>query len=192
MTIEALLAEVRGCTVCASHLPAGPRPIVQFSTTSRLLIIGQAPGSRVHASGVPWDDDSGDRLRGWLDLERETFYDSARVALAPMGFCYPGKGASGDLPPRPECAPLWHDRILARLPPQRLTLLVGTYAQARYALDSTGASMTERVRGFRPDASIWSLPHPSWRVVVWMRKNPWFETELLPTLRSAIRARLLA
>jgi uracil-DNA glycosylase len=185
-----LLADVRACTVCAPFLPAGPRPIVQFSRSSRILIIGQAPGIKVHLSGVPWEDDSGNRLRDWTGLSRADFYDPAKVALVPMGFCYPGKGASGDLPPRPECAPLWHERILALLPRDRLTLLVGLYAQAWY-LPGKGATLTERVRGFAAfGPSVIPLPHPSWRSVGWQRRNPWFESDLLPALRASVRSRL--
>ena len=184
-----LLDEVRACTVCAPFLAAGPRPVVQFSTSARILIIGQAPGIKVHRSGVPWDDDSGKRLRDWTGLSIEDFYDPARVSLMPMGFCYPGKGVSGDLPPRPECAPLWHDRILALLPADRLTLLVGHYAQARYLPDKL--TMTERVRRFATfGPSVIPLPHPSWRSVGWQKRNPWFESDLLPALRAAVRLRL--
>lgn len=195
--IFALQREISACTVCAASLPAGPRPVVQFSANSRIVIISQAPGSRVHASGVPFDDPSGDRLRDWMGVTKEEFYDASRIAIMPMGFCYPGKGKSGDLPPRRECAPLWHQRVLASLPDDRLTLLVGTYAQAAYlpklpALPARPKpSMTELVtnyRGFGPN--IFPLPHPSWRVVLWMRQHPWFEANLLPALRAAVRARL--
>jgi uracil-DNA glycosylase len=183
-----LIEEVRACTVCAKSLAAGPRPIVQFSPLSRLVIIGQAPGSKVHQSGVPWQDDSGDRLRGWTGLSAEEFYNPAQVALMPMGFCYPGKGKSGDLPPRPECAPLWHERILATLTDCRLTLLVGTYAQAHYLKT---ASLTEAVKAFRAHGpAFFPLPHPSWRSGIWMKRNPWFETEVLPALRRAVRRAL--
>ncbi|MGO4308023.1 uracil-DNA glycosylase family protein [Cupriavidus sp. RAF12] len=189
--VNALQREITACTRCAPQLAAGPRPIVQFSATSRILIIGQAPGSRVHASGIPFDDPSGDRLRDWTGLTPDEFYDPARVALMPMGFCYPGKGKSGDLPPRPECAPLWHQRVLDLLPADRLTLLVGTYAQARYLPKEARDSMTAAVQNFRDFGSaVFPLPHPSWRVVGWMRKHPWFEAELLPALRAAIRSRL--
>ena len=185
-----LLGEVRACTVCAPFLPLGPRPVVQFSSTARILIIGQAPGTRVHRSGVPWDDDSGNRLRDWTGLSTDDFYDPARVALMPMGFCYPGKGASGDLPPRPECAPLWHERILVELPTDRLTLLVGLYAQARY-LPGKGLALTERVRRFEAcGPSVIPLPHPSWRSIGWQKRNPWFDSDLLPVLRASVRARL--
>jgi uracil-DNA glycosylase len=184
----ALQAQIAACTVCAPYLKAGPRPIVRFSPSSRIVIVGQAPGSKVHASGVPWDDDSGARLRGWLGMEPKTFYDPAQVALVPMGFCYPGKGRSGDLPPRPECAPLWHERIFRLLPPERLTLLVGGYAHAAYLPKRPAMSMTERVRAFASfGPHVFPLPHPSWRVTIWMKTNPWFEAEIVPALREAVR-----
>jgi uracil-DNA glycosylase len=186
-----LIAEIRACRVCAAALAAGPRPIVQFSATARIVIIGQAPGTRVHQSGVPWDDASGERLRDWTGLSPDLFYDPAIVALVPIGFCYPGTGASGDLPPRPECAPLWHDRVLALLPGDRLTLLVGQYAQARYLAPRGKQTMTAAVRACaRRGAAILPLPHPSWRSTGWMQKNPWFEADVLPVLREAVRARL--
>jgi len=145
----------------------------------------------VHASGTPWNDPSGDRLRDWTGLTREDFYDAGKVALMPMGFCYPGKGKSGDLPPRPECAPLWHQRILELLRKDRLTLLVGTYAQAAYLPRGATSLLTERVRAFRDfGPNLFSLPHPAWRSVLWIRQNPWFETDVLPDLRAAVRARL--
>jgi uracil-DNA glycosylase len=187
----ALRAEIAACRVCAAHLAAGPRPIVQLSATAQILIIGQAPGAKVHASGTPWQDDSGDRLRAWAGLDAADFYDPAKVALMPMGFCYPGKGSGGDLPPRPECAPLWHARILGLLPKDRLTLVVGAYAQAHYLPRRPGRTLTETVRAFRDlGPAIVPLPHPAWRVTLWMKKNPWFEAELLPVLAAAVRARL--
>ena len=186
----ALHAAIAGCTLCAPHLPLGPRPIVQFSPTSRLLIIGQAPGTKVHASGTPWDDDSGDRLRDWLGVDKATFYDPAKIALMPMGFCYPGKAAGGDAPPRKECAPQWHDAVLGVLPPARLTLLVGTYAQAHYLPHSSRLSMTERVRHFGEDLPFVSLPHPAWRARLWMAQHPWFASDILPPLRARIAALL--
>ncbi|WP_019451755.1 uracil-DNA glycosylase family protein [Cupriavidus sp. BIS7] len=190
-SILQLQRDIAVCTQCAPDLPAGPRPVVQFSATSRILIIGQAPGSRVHASGIPFDDPSGDRLREWTGLAADEFYDATRVAIMPMGFCYPGKGPSGDLPPRRECAPLWHEAILRVLPADRLTLLVGSYAQAHYLGGRAGATMTEIVQDFRRfGPNVFPLPHPSWRVVGWMRRNPWFEAELLPELRRAVRGRL--
>ncbi len=183
--LDALLSDVRGCTVCAQALALGPRPIVQFSATARLLIIGQAPGIRVHESGVPWDDASGERLREWTGLAPDIFYDAARVALMPMGFCYPGTANGADLPPRKECAPLWHSALRAHLPIDHVTLLVGSYAQARYL--PTGKTMTENVRdAYVTDARLFPLPHPSWRSSGWMRKNPWFEAYILPELRTAV------
>lgn len=186
-----MLSQIAACRACAGRLPHPPRPVVQAGLGARVLIIGQAPGSKVHASGVAWDDNSGDRLRAWLNLPKDVFYDPERIAMAPMGFCYPGKGASGDLPPRPECAPLWQARFRAALPDIRLTLLVGTYAQARHLPRTAGADMTARVRAFREllPAQI-ALPHPSWRVVAWMRRNPWFEAEALPAARAAVAAAL--
>jgi len=178
--------EIAACTICEGHLPLGPRPVVQFSERSRILIIGQAPGTKVHASGTPWDDDSGDRLRGWLGLDKPAFYDPANVALMPMGFCYPGKAKGGDAPPRKECQPAWHQRILDVLPQDCLILLVGTYAQAHYLPETRKLSMTERVRQGAEHAPIIPLPHPSWRVRMWMQKNPWFEKETLPKLRAAV------
>jgi uracil-DNA glycosylase len=196
--LDILLSEVRACVHCAAQLAAGPRPVVQFSGTARLLIIGQAPGARVHASGVPWSDPSGDRLRDWTGLMPSVFYDSARVALMPMGFCYPGTGASGDLPPRPECAPLWHARLLAHLPDDRLTLLVGSYALKYYArglpgLSSSRVKLEELVRDHRPFGDrVRVLPHPSWRSTAWMRRHPWFEAERVPELRQEVAAHLSA
>jgi uracil-DNA glycosylase len=189
----ALAAEIEACVRCAADLPAGPRPIVRFSPTARILVIGQAPGSKVHATGKPWDDPSGDRLREWMGISREAFYDPAQVALMPMGFCYPGRASGGDAPPRRECAPLWHARILALLPPDRLTLLVGTYAQAAYLPPAKGRSMTTTVRAFRNfGPGLFPLPHPAWRSVLWIRRNPWFETEVRPALAEAVRAHLPA
>ena len=183
--VDDLLASIRACAACADHLAAGPRPIVQFSQTSRLVIVGQAPGARVHASGIPWDDASGDRMREWTGLSKPEFYDPARVALVPMGFCFPGSRAGGDLPPRPECAQLWHDRVMGLLPQDRLVLLVGSYAQAQYLGKNRRASLTETVRDFEaygPD--LFPLPHPSWRSGGWMQRNPWFQAQVLPALRA--------
>lgn len=188
--VAALRQRIAACTLCAEHLPLGPRPVTQFSATSRILIIGQAPGTKVHASGVPWDDDSGDRLRDWLGLDKATFYDAGKVALMPMGFCYPGKAKGGDAPPRKECAPQWHEAILACLPTDRLTLLVGTYAQAAYQPDAKALSLTERVRGFAASGHTIALPHPAWRVRMWMAQQPWFERDLLPHLRALVAERV--
>ena len=189
----ALLREVRGCELCSEHLPEGPRPVVQGHPAARVLIIGQAPGRRVHASGVPWNDPSGERLRGWLGVDRDTFYDPSRFALVPMGFCYPGTGSSGDLPPRPECAPEWHARLLAGLPNVRLTLLLSRYAIDRYLPDRKRSSVTEVVRSWREHRPrIVPLPHPSPRNLRWFRRNPWFEEEVLPYLAGRVRRVLRA
>jgi uracil-DNA glycosylase len=167
--------------------------VLQAEASARLLIVGQAPGTRVHATGVPWNDPSGDRLRAWLDIGRDTFYDATRVAIVPMGFCYPGRDQNGgDLPPRPECAPMWHARLRAMLPRIELTLLVGRYAQAYYLGARAGKRVAEAVRawrGFLPN--FLPLPHPSWRTRAWVGRNPWFETEVIPALRAETR-RLLA
>lgn len=182
-----LRERIAACRLCAAHLPFAPRPIVRFSASAALLIVGQAPALKVHQSGVPWSSDSGDRLRDWVGLSASEFYDGAKVALMPMGFCYPGRGKSGDLPPRKECAPQWHAAILERLPARRLMLLVGSHAQAYY-LSNDARNMTEKVRAFRsflPD--FFPLPHPSWRNTKWIKDNPWFEAEVLPTLRDEVR-----
>ena len=186
--LAATLAEVRGCRVCAAHLPLGPRPVLRAAATARLLIVGQAPGTRVHATGIPWNDRSGDRLRDWLALDRDTFYDESRIAIVPMGFCYPGVDRRGaDRPPRPECAPLWHPRLRPLLPEVRLTLLVGRYAHAYYlgkrrkaTVDRTVAAWPEYLPAFLP------LPHPSWRNTGWLKRNPWFAADLLPDLRRLV------
>ena len=185
--IEALICNIRNCQVCAASLAHGVRPVVQFSQSSRLLIIGQAPGARVHASGIPWDDASGDRLRAWTGLDRARFYDPQTVALVPMGFCYPGTGASGDLPPRSECAPLWHAKVLEHLPDIRLTLLIGQYAQQHYLGVAAGENLTATVRAFKEHLPRYlPLPHPSPRNRFWLVKNPWFDAELVPLLRQVV------
>lgn len=185
---SAILTQIRACTVCAEHLPLGPRPIVRASPSARLAIIGQAPGTRVHESGVPWDDRSGDRLRDWTSLNKSTFYDEARIAIVPMGFCYPGRDANGgDSPPRPECAPLWHAQVLDRMQEIHLTLLVGSYAQKRYLGPQRKKTMTETVANWREYLPhYFPLPHPSWRNTGWLKRNPWFEAELVPDLRQKI------
>ena len=187
-----LLAEVRACTLCETHLPHGVRPVLQILPQARILIVGQAPGRKVHASGVPFDDASGDRLREWMGVTREVFYDPKRIAILPMGFCYPGTGKSGDLPPRPECAPTWREPLLAHLRQLEVTLLVGQYAQA-YHLEGAQSSLTETVREWR---SYWPkivpLPHPSPRNNIWLSKNSWFEKELIPKLRKRVSEALKA
>jgi uracil-DNA glycosylase len=190
--LKRAMAEARACAVCAAHLPLGPRPVFRLSASARLLIVGQAPGAKVHATGIPWNDRSGDRLRQWMGIGREAFYDQARVAILPMGLCYPGVLANGgDAPPRPECAPLWHPRLLPLLPRIELTLLVGSYAQAGFLGDEREDTMTETVRNFRDYLPRFlPLPHPSWRTTAWERDNPWFARRVLPELRR--RARELA
>lgn len=187
-SIESLIEEVRQCQTCALHLPHGTRPVLQASREARLLIASQAPGSKVHASGVPFADPSGDRLRAWTGLSDDIFYDAQSIAILPMGFCYPGRSAGGDAPPRRECAPLWRSRLLAHMPHIRLTLLVGSYAQAA-ALGP--GKVEERVRHYRdylPD--YFPLPHPSWRSQIWIERNRWFEFDVLPALKSAVRQAL--
>lgn len=186
MMLELVAAAARACTLCAPQLPLGPRPVLRVSTTARLLIIGQAPGTKVHESGVPWDDASGERLRGWMGIGREEFYDEARVAIVPMGLCYPGRLANGgDAPPMKICAPTWHPRLLPLMPAVRLTLLVGSYAIAR---GLGPGPMSARVGAWRAllPARL-PLPHPSWRTVGWERANPWFAAEVLPALRARVR-----
>lgn len=181
-----LLRQVRACTLCAGELPHGPRPVLQIHPSARILIAGQAPGRRVHQTGVPFDDPSGDRLRAWLGLTRETFYDPTRVAILPMGFCYPGTGKSGDLPPRPECAPAWRPELLAQLKEVQLTLVIGQYALA-YHLPNQHASVTEAVQGWRAGwPHTVPLPHPSPRNNRWLKRNQWFGDEVLPELKGRV------
>lgn len=186
--VATLLDEIAACRICAEMLGHPPRPVVQLGSSARILLIGQAPGRKVHDSGVPWDDDSGRRLRDWMGIAEADFYDPAKVAMLPMGFCYPGKASGGDLPPRPECAPLWHERALAVLPSDRLTLLIGSYAHARYAPGK--GTLAERIRRGSGSPALFLLPHPAWRSTLWMRDNPWFEAEILPVMRSAVAARI--
>ena len=189
-TLDALLAQVRACRACTAVLPFGPRPVVQISATARILIASQAPGTKAHESGIPFSDASGDRLREWMGVPDATFYDERRIAILPMGLCYPGRLPSGgDAAPRHECAPLWRDRLLAHMPDLRLTLLVGTHAQT-HALGR--GKMTQRVMGFRDHLpAIFPLPHPSWRSRHWATKNPWFDADVLPALRDAVQDALV-
>lgn len=185
-TLTSLLAQARACQLCAAQLPHGCRPVLQAGAGARLLIVGQAPGRVVHASGTPWMDASGRTLRTWLGMDEDTFYDPERVAILPMGFCYPGAGSSGDLPPRLECAPRWHASILALLPRVKLTLLIGSYAQRGY-LTGGSATLTENVRAFRAHLPrFFPLPHPSPRNRHWLKTNPWFEEDALPELRRRV------
>ena len=185
-TLDSLLGEVRACRACADVLPLGPRPVVQISATARILIASQAPGTKVHESGIPFSDASGNRLREWMAVPDEIFYDERKIAILPMGLCYPGRLPSGgDAPPRPECAPLWRDRLLAHMPDLRLTLLVGAHAQT-HTLGR--GKMTARVMTFRDHLpAIFPLPHPSWRSRDWAAKNPWFDAAALPALRHAVQ-----
>ena len=187
VSLNDLLVQVRACTVCAEHLPQGPRPIVQIGADAPIVIIGQAPGRRVHESGVPWDDPSGERLRSWLGVTSEQFYDPTKVAILPMGFCYPGSASSGDLPPRPECAPLWHEPLLAQLPGDRLQVIIGTYAQKRY-IEAPGKNLTETVANWKrylPSQIV--MPHPSPRNQGWFKRNAWFETDAIPAVQQRVR-----
>ena len=188
--LEALFRDIRACTHCAQHLPMGARPVVRGAVSSRICIIGQAPGIRVHESGIPWNDPSGKRLRGWLELDDDTFYDEAIIAIMPIGFCYPGTMENGgDYPPRKECAPMWHPPLLDALPNVELTLLIGSYAQAFYLGKTRRKTMTETVRAWRDYLpEILPTPHPSWRTTGWQKKNPWFDDEVLPELRRRVHA----
>jgi uracil-DNA glycosylase len=184
-----LLSEARACRVCAKHLPHEPRPVVRAGAKARLLIVGQAPGRRVHETGLPWNDPSGDVLRGWLDLDRDAFYDTSRIAIVPVGLCYPGTVGGADLPPRRECAPIWQPRFREALPNIELTLLVGSYAQAFYLKDSRKRTLGETVRAFKeylPEYFV--LPHPSWRTIGWQKRNPWFAKEVLPALQRQLHS----
>ena len=186
-SLNRLLAEVRACRACEAHLPLGPRPVIQAGGTARILIVGQAPSARVHVSGVPWDDRSGERLRDWMNIDASSFYDESRIAILPMGYCYPGRAASGDRPPRRECAPLWLDRLLKHMPSIELTLLVGRYAQAHFLGSAGNTSLTATMKAWRAHAPrIIPLPHPSPRNIAWFIANPWFEGELLPVLRRNV------
>ncbi len=182
-----LLKKIAGCTICEAHLPAGCRPVCAASVKSKIVIIGQAPGRKVHESGIPWDDKSGDNLRDWLQVSKQDFYNPDNFAIVPMGFCYPGTGKSGDLPPRKECAPEWHPLLLEKMKDVRLTLLIGQYAQKYYLRESAHKNLTETVRNFQQYLPEYlPLPHPSPRNNIWQRRNPWFGEELLPRLRGVV------
>ncbi|NVO05058.1 MAG: uracil-DNA glycosylase family protein [Rhodoferax sp.] len=182
-----LLAQIRSCTLCAEHLPLGPRPVLQASASARVLVVGQAPGRKVHETGIPFNDPSGERLRDWLGMPRDVFYDPTQVALVPMGFCFPGTGRAGDLPPRPECAATWRPALLSHLQQVQLTVVLGQYALG-YHLPPPATSVTERVQAWRQHApQLFPLPHPSPRNNRWLKNNPWFEAELLPALRLQVR-----
>ena len=187
-TFPSLLRDVRACTVCDAHLPLGPRPVLKGKQSARIMIVGQAPGTKVHETGIPWNDASGRRLREWLDLDDAAFYDEARIAIVPMGFCYPGANPKGgDNPPRPECAPLWHPPLRQAMRQVELTLLVGQYAQRWYLKDRMKKTMTETVHAWRDYLpEFLPTPHPSWRTTHWLKKNPWFEAEIVPELRRRV------
>jgi uracil-DNA glycosylase len=186
--MEQLLKDIRACEVCGQFLPNKPRPIVQAGTGAKILIIGQAPGQKVQDSGIPWDDQSGNELRRWLQVSKEQFYDPALFALVPMGFCYPGSGTSGDLPPRPECAPLWHMTLLTKMKNIQLTLLIGQYAQKYYLGNRIKPTLTETVKDFRSFLPAYlPLVHPSPRNKIWQKKNPWFELDVVPALQHIVK-----
>lgn len=190
--LVSIVTRALACQTCCDVLPHPPRPVLRMASGARIAIISQAPGAKVHASGVPWQDDSGDHLIEWLGIDRPTFEDANRFAIMPMGFCWPGRRKGGDLPPRPECAPQWHAPLLAALPQVELTLLVGQYAQAYYLRDRAKASLTDTVAAYRDYLpSLWPLPHPSWRSRLWMKNHPWFGDTILPELQARV-AQLVA
>ena len=186
--LAAVLQEARACTLCAAHLPLGPSPVVRGKASAKILIVSQAPGTKAHVSGLSFNDRSGDQLRSWMGIDRDTFYDEALLAVVSMGFCYPGRDAKGgDLPPRPECAVTWHPRIRPLLKKVELVLLVGSYAQAHYLKDTRRKAMTETIQAWRDYGPLtMPLPHPSWRNTGWIKKNPWFTEDLLPVLRRRV------
>jgi len=189
--LQRLLKEVRACRLCEPHLPLGPKPVLRADARARVLVVGQAPGTRVHETGIPWNDPSGDRLRAWLDVDRNSFYDERRFAIIPAGLCYPGRGRSGDLPPRPECAPLWHPRLRPLLPNIGLTLLIGQYAQAYYLGMRRKGTLTETVHAWHEYLpEFLPLPHPSPRNTRWLQVNPWFVRDVIPVLRQRVHALL--
>ena len=189
--LDKVVAEIRACRTCAASLPHEPNPVVWLHREARILIAGQAPGRRVHESGVPWDDASGDRLRAWLNMDREAFYDRRSIAVAAMGFCYPGTVNGADLPPRKECAPKWRPLLLPLLKNVRLTLLVGSYAQRYHLGAAVRPTLGETVRAWRTyPRDVVPLPHPSWRNTAWLKRNPWFEAELVPELRRRVSSAL--
>lgn len=187
--LATLLSEIRACRLCEAQLPLEPRPILRATRTARLMIVGQAPGRRVHETGIPWNDPSGDRLRLWLQMDREQFYDERHIAIVPAGLCYPGSGPRGDAPPRPECAPLWHPRLRALMPKIELTLLIGQYAQAFYLGSRRKKSLRETVQAYQEYLpQFMPLPHPSPRNQLWFKHNPWFEQEVVPSLRAIVHS----
>jgi uracil-DNA glycosylase len=189
--LDELLGQIRACRLCEADLPLGPRPVVRAAESARILVVGQAPGTAVHASGVPFDDPSGERLRDWMGVDAETFYDESRIALIPMGFCYPGRGNSGDLPPKKRCARTWRNSLLGALREVELTLVIGQYAMAWHLPEAKRLSLTETVRRHADwGESLLPLPHPSPRNNIWLARNPWFEKDVLPQLRRRVRETL--
>ncbi len=185
--MDVLLNHIRQCNICKDYLPLGPRPIVSAHPDAKIVIIGQAPGTKVHKTGIPWDDPSGKQLRKWLGVSDEVFYDETKIALVPMGFCYPGKGKTGDLPPRPECAPQWHEALLEKLPNIELVILIGMYSQKYYLQKEAKKTLTETVANYKEYLPMYlPLPHPSPRNRFWLTKNPWFDVEVLPELRLKV------
>ncbi|MEO9483689.1 MAG: uracil-DNA glycosylase family protein [Ekhidna sp.] len=185
--MEELLSEIKKCTICIDKLELGANPVLAAHPKSRIAIIGQAPGSIVHKSGIPWDDKSGERLRDWLAIDNSLFYNPEKIALIPMGFCYPGKGKTGDLPPTPECAPQWHNMLFNEMNDLKLVILIGTYAQSYYLKERRKKTLTETVKNYAeylPDFFV--LPHPSPRNNIWIKKNQWFEKELVPELKRQV------
>ena len=186
--MQQLLTEIRNCTLCKKVLPNPPKPVIRASEASKILIIGQAPGQKVQNSGIPWDDASGDNLRKWLGVDKPTFYNEQLFALIPMGFCYPGTGKSGDLPPRPECAPLWHQQVLQLMPDIKLTLLIGQYAQNYYLKNTSKKTLTETVKNYRLYLPHYlPLPHPSPRNNIWQKRNSWFKEDVIPQLQENVK-----
>lgn len=189
--MKELIKNIKACTICAEHLPLGPNPIMAADHSSKIIIIGQAPGTKVHETSIPWNDPSGNQLRKWMGITSEDFYDASKVAIVPMGFCYPGKGKSGDLPPRPECAPQWHNQLLPQMKEIKLTILIGQYAQRHYLGDRMKSNLTETVKNYHeylPDHL--PLPHPSPRNRFWLGKNPWFSEEVIPILQEKVKTAL--
>jgi uracil-DNA glycosylase len=190
-TLDALLTAVRDCRACEAHLPLGPRPVLRAGKTARILVVGQAPGVRVHTTGIPWGDPSGERLRAWMGVDKDVFYDESRIAIIPMGYCYPGRGNGGDMPPRRECASLWLDHLLAKLPQIELTLLIGQYAQRHFLAGRRKPSLAETAKAWREYAPQYiPLPHPSPRNQPWFKRHVWFEEQLVPMLQSRIKTLL--